>query len=278
LLSKAKNEAERASLPLTVFTFKDNRDIKKNATRIYDEGAKLELMRRLGVDTVILADFPTLSGISAEEFVKNVLVGTLGARVAVAGYNFRFGKGASADAAYLKNAFSALGRECEIIEEYSLDGRALSSSYIRELLSHADMKGAARALGMPYFIEGEVSRGDGRGASLGIPTANLPLSPEAELLKRGVYCQLTGPSFETPAEIRLLRTLGADMVGMSTVIEAITARHAGMRVCGVSLVTNYAAGIRAEQLNHEEVKAAGVKAQPMFARLVSASIEAMKDI
>jgi purine-nucleoside phosphorylase len=65
---------------------------------------------------------------------------------------------------------------------------------------------------------------------------------------------------------------------MSTVIEAITARHAGMRVCGVSLVTNYAAGIRAEQLNHEEVKAAGVKAQPMFARLVSASIEAMKDI
>lgn len=98
------------------------------------------------------------------------------------------------------------------------------------------------------------------------------------LLKRGVYCQLTGPSFETPAEIRLLKTLGADMVGMSTVIEAITARHAGMRVCGVSLVTNYAAGIRAEQLNHEEVKAAGVKAQPMFARLVSASIEAMKDI
>lgn len=97
-------------------------------------------------------------------------------------------------------------------------------------------------------------------------------------LESGVYCQLTGPSFETPAEIRLLKTLGADIVGMSTVIEAIVARHAGMRVCGVSLVTNYAAGIQTMPLNHEEVKEAGVKAQPMFARLVSTSIRDMKDI
>lgn len=97
-------------------------------------------------------------------------------------------------------------------------------------------------------------------------------------LESGVYCQLTGPSFETPAEIRLLKILGADMVGMSTVIEAIVARHAGMRVCGVSLVTNCAAGIQLSPLNHEEVKEAGVKAQPKFAKLVSTSIAAMKDV
>ena len=96
-------------------------------------------------------------------------------------------------------------------------------------------------------------------------------------LDSGVYCQLTGPSYETPSEIRLLGKLGADMVGMSTVIEAIAARHAGMKVCGISLVTNYAAGIQASPLNHEEVKEAGAKATPRFARLINLSVAAMKD-
>lgn len=94
-------------------------------------------------------------------------------------------------------------------------------------------------------------------------------------LKRGVYVQLTGPSFETPAEIRMLRLLGADMVGMSTAVEAIVARHMGMRVCGVSLITNMAAGISKELLSHEDVKRAGEEAEPRFVRLVTESVAAM---
>jgi purine-nucleoside phosphorylase len=78
-----------------------------------------------------------------------------------------------------------------------------------------------------------------------------------ETLEEGVYAGLPGPHFETPAEIRMLRTMGADLVGMSTVLEAIAARAAGVEVFGLSLVTNLAAGITGEPLNHEEVLEAG---------------------
>jgi purine-nucleoside phosphorylase len=73
----------------------------------------------------------------------------------------------------------------------------------------------------------------------------------------GVYAQLPGPHYETPAEIHMLRTLGADLVGMSTALEAIAAREAGAEVLGISLVTNLAAGMTGEPLNHLEVLAAG---------------------
>ena len=76
-------------------------------------------------------------------------------------------------------------------------------------------------------------------------------------LAEGVYAGLPGPNFETPAEIRMLRTFGADLVGMSTVLEAIAARAAGAEVFGLSLVTNLAAGVTGEPLNHEEVLEAG---------------------
>ncbi|WP_134669301.1 MULTISPECIES: purine-nucleoside phosphorylase [unclassified Amycolatopsis] len=76
-------------------------------------------------------------------------------------------------------------------------------------------------------------------------------------LEEGVYAGLPGPHFETPAEIRMLRNMGADLVGMSTVLEAIAARAAGLEVFGLSLVTNLAAGMTGEPLNHEEVLAAG---------------------
>ncbi|KAA9148989.1 purine-nucleoside phosphorylase [Amycolatopsis acidicola] len=76
-------------------------------------------------------------------------------------------------------------------------------------------------------------------------------------LEEGVYAGLPGPHFETPAEIRMLRTMGADLVGMSTVLEAIAARAAGVEVFGLSLVTNLAAGMTGEPLNHEEVLEAG---------------------
>ena len=91
-------------------------------------------------------------------------------------------------------------------------------------------------------------------------------------LKEGVYVQTPGPAYESPAEIRMFRLLGADAVGMSTAIEAIAARHCGMEICGISCISNLAAGISPHPLTHEEVKEAGDKAAPMFELLVRESI------
>ncbi len=87
-------------------------------------------------------------------------------------------------------------------------------------------------------------------------------------LASGVYVGLLGPAYETPAEVRMLRGLGGDAVGMSTVLEAIAARWAGLEICGVSLVTNAGAGDSGTPLSHEEVLAAGAEAGPRFVRLI----------
>ena len=94
-------------------------------------------------------------------------------------------------------------------------------------------------------------------------------------IQKGVYAQLTGPSFESPAEIRMLRTLGCDAVGMSTVVEAIAARHCGMRVCGISCICNLAAGMGERPLSHQEVQEAADQAAPRFTRLVTEVIRGM---
>ncbi|MFP4541543.1 MAG: purine-nucleoside phosphorylase [Opitutales bacterium] len=88
-------------------------------------------------------------------------------------------------------------------------------------------------------------------------------------LQRGVYLAVSGPSFETPAEIRAFRTLGADAVGMSTVPECIVARHAGMRVLGISCITNVAAAVDNEPLTHEEVGETASRVKEPFARLLA---------
>ena len=87
-------------------------------------------------------------------------------------------------------------------------------------------------------------------------------------LVEGVYVGLLGPQYETPSEVRMLHGLGADAVGMSTVLECIAARWAGLKVCGVSLVTNAGAGYTGEVLSHDEVLAAGAEGGPRLARVI----------
>lgn len=88
-------------------------------------------------------------------------------------------------------------------------------------------------------------------------------------MKKGVYVQLTGPCYETPAEIRACRTLGGDAVGMSTACEAIAAVHMGMEVCGISCITNMAAGMTKEKLNHSEVQETADRVAKQFKELIT---------
>lgn len=91
-------------------------------------------------------------------------------------------------------------------------------------------------------------------------------------IQEGVYIQLTGPNYESPAEIRMVRTLGADAVGMSTACEAIAANHAGMKVVGISCISNMACGITDKPLTHAEVQETADRAAPLFKKLVTESI------
>jgi purine-nucleoside phosphorylase len=94
-------------------------------------------------------------------------------------------------------------------------------------------------------------------------------------LRRGVYAGLLGPAYETPAEVRMLRTLGADAVGMSTVLEVLAARHMGLRVLGISCIANLAAGISKAPLSHEEVTETAARVRPRFEALLSSMLESI---
>jgi len=87
-----------------------------------------------------------------------------------------------------------------------------------------------------------------------------------------VYLQLTGPNYESPAEIRMCRTLGADAVGMSTGVEAMAANHMGMRVCGISCISNLAAGMQNHPLSHKEVQETADRVAEQFQELVTAAL------
>ncbi|WP_048602216.1 purine-nucleoside phosphorylase [Rubeoparvulum massiliense] len=101
-------------------------------------------------------------------------------------------------------------------------------------------------------------------------------SKQGITLQEGVYSWFTGPTYETPSEVKMARILGGDAAGMSTVPEVIVARHAGMRVLGISCITNMAAGILPQPLSHAEVMETAAKVQSKFLTLIKALVEAIK--
>ncbi len=152
---------------------------------IYEE--KIRLFERLGVDVLVKIPFTLeFSTMSPEDFVRDILCNTLGAKEIFVGYNYRFGRGREGDTQKLRTLGEKYGFTVREIEQLAVDGEVISSTKIRILLKQGDVEHAAKLLGRNYAITGIVVRGDGRGKGLGFPTANIA-SKHSIIPADGVY-------------------------------------------------------------------------------------------
>jgi riboflavin kinase/FMN adenylyltransferase len=181
MLDKVKAAAMAHGVPAAVLTFDPppreffapEHAPPRLSTSVRD---KLERFSALGMDRVYLARFNrALAGLSPEEFIDRVLVGSLGVRWLLVGDDFRFGKGRQGTFHTLQSAAPAKGFTVETLGTVEINGERASSTAIREALARGDLEWAAQLLGRPYTISGHVAPGDRLGRGLGFPTANLPL-------------------------------------------------------------------------------------------------------
>ena len=187
LISLLVREAKAKGLTSYILTFADDiSKTKKTQSVIYNTKEKLTIFSSLGVDGVIVADFDSIKSLSPESFVNEVLIDALGAELAISGYNFRFGKGASADSRTLVELMEKRKKIAIILSEQKNDGKILSSTAIRGFIKDKKLDEAAEMLGLPYFIEGIVEKGLGLGKVYGFPTINTPIR-ENSPLSPGVY-------------------------------------------------------------------------------------------
>jgi riboflavin kinase/FMN adenylyltransferase len=156
---------------------------------------KEELLAGLGIDRLaVLAFDAEVAALSPREFARDVLAGSLGARHVVVGESFRFGRGREGDASGLAALGAGLGFSVRILAPVLERGEPVSSSRVRERIARGDVRAARDLLGRPYFLDAVVVRGDGRGRTIGVPTANLRTENEV-LPARGVYagrCRVPG--------------------------------------------------------------------------------------
>lgn len=181
------------------------------------------------------------------------------------------------DVVHLVRAFAAWGVRAVLLTNAAGGLRtALAPGSVVRLVDHLNLTGLDPLRGAPHpgapspFVDlsGCWDPALGAVAQAAVAAAGLPVSP-------GVYVGVCGPSYETPAEVRAYAALGGDVVGMSTVCEAIAARHAGLRVAGLSLVTNPGAGLGAEALSHDDVQAVAASVRPALVLGVLGALDAM---
>lgn len=187
LIALLVSEAKKRGLSPYVLTFADSISKTKNSqSTLYTAEEKIKIFESLGAEGVIVTDFSSVAELSPERFVSEVLVKALGAELAISGYNFRFGKGASADSQKLSDLMRGLGKDAVILDEQRIDGKPISATAIRQLIYDKRLGEATRMLGVPYSIEGKVEKGLGLGKAYGFPTVNIPLREDSPL-STGVY-------------------------------------------------------------------------------------------
>ena len=188
LISECISCARRKGMRPAVFTFSsESGSIKTDTPRLYSTESKLRILESLGVELAVVCDFVSVKDLSPADFVDRVLIDALGCGCALFGDNFRFGRRAEGDAQMLFSLLEERGLSgIRLPLKSSVDGKVISASEIRSMLSIGDIQGANDYLGSPYFVSGEVEHGLGKGRLFGFPTVNTPL-PTNTPLCRGVY-------------------------------------------------------------------------------------------
>lgn len=186
LLAKAREAAKSNGLIFAVFTFRAE-TAKLKGGIIYSTEQKLDILSSLGTEAVILADFDTVSGIEATDFIKNCLIGDMHCHIAAVGYDFRFGKGALGDTELLSAVMRENGKKIIIEEKQTWRDEKISSTKIKALIGEGNIEDANSLLSTPYFITATVTHGDGRGQKLGFPTVNTDFLAHSIIPRHGVY-------------------------------------------------------------------------------------------
>lgn len=192
LLEALTESAERHDVPATVLTFYPHPvevlTPAKKLERLTTTDEKLQLLESLGVEVALVESFtPELAALSPEAFFERYLVHGLKAKSLHVGFNFRFGKNRAGDTETLEALCAARRMELHAAPAVELEGRRVSSSWIREAVREGNVALARRLLGRPYGVTGTVAHGEGRGKALGFPTANLHVPGEKLLPRAGVY-------------------------------------------------------------------------------------------
>ncbi len=187
LISTGVEISKTDNLSPMVYTFEGT-----SAECITTDDEKADIFETLGVEYTIFEKFTDeFKSIEPQDFVKDILVGNLNAKHIVVGFNYRFGKGASGDTDLLGKLCDELGIALSVIPPFEIGGTLVSSTYIRNLLSEGNVKGAGEFLGRPYTISGVTSRGKGLGHTIGFATANIMGEFNKLLPKKGVYASNT---------------------------------------------------------------------------------------
>ena len=209
-------EAKKCSLKSMVYTFLNHPNDIINKTLstglLMSTDTKIKLLAEAGLNSVCLEEFDKeFSKTTAEDFVKDVLVGRLNARLVAVGFNYRFGRDGAGDVEFLKKAAKVYGFNVLVIAPVMLDGDVVSSTQIKRRIINGEVERSAELLGRNYSLSGIVQRGEGIGKNIGFATANIKAEENAVLPKRGVYATeviIDGKTFKSVTNIGRNPTLG----------------------------------------------------------------------
>lgn len=186
LLSELVNQSNRFDLPSVVFSFATD-DGAKQSPLLADKNQKSALLKKFGVDFLVIGNFSKFRDVSAQSFANDFLFGELGAKTIICGYDFRFGKGREGSVELLKNLFAYKGVEIHVPDVVTYDNAPISSSAIRNLIAEGDVKKAFDMLGRYYSFSAEIVHGAHLGNKLGFPTINQNFPASMVKPKFGVY-------------------------------------------------------------------------------------------